>query len=131
LVEPGIRACVTARYAVCYGASGLEPSQILSALPAKARELLSAGLLFSQVEPDPGNSHAEACSELTTAEARALAEALEDEGYEHAEPTVGQGATLGDFTLAYFVEIPGTAQGVGVGFEPMLPHGEWICPACG
>jgi hypothetical protein len=137
LVEPGTRAYVPARYAVCYGAPDapeVEPSRILSALPAKARELLSAGLLFSQVEPELGQSHPEACSELTTDEARTVAEAFRDAGMQPFDPRFEVGdesATLGDYSLGYLVPIPGTAESGLLGFEPMLPHGEWICPGCG
>jgi hypothetical protein len=63
------------------------------------------------------------CSDMTIDEARTLAKALDDAG-----PKDRGGA----FRLSYRFEA--SAQGqedVPIYFEPYLPHGEFICSACG
>jgi hypothetical protein len=120
--ERRVRAYVPTRYGVCYGleyesyvALGTELARGLSALPAKARELLSAaGLVFAQDEPAPGQAHNVACSTLTTAEARALAEALEDGGLDPDEFFGG---------LNYEFPIPGLGTRGGLEIWPLLPDG--------
>jgi hypothetical protein len=62
-------------------------------------------------------------SDVTTEEARALAEALDNAGLERFEP-----ARL----LGYRLEAPGrSGKTVIITFEPYLPHGETTCSACG
>jgi hypothetical protein len=69
-------------------------------------------------------------SDLTTEEARALAQALDDAG-------------LNRGGLSYDFEIPGTSvdppppmegpvqNKVFIGFSPYFPHGETVCLGCG
>ena len=129
-----IRAYVASRYEIWYEAQpqSLERSRILSLLPATAEDLLRAK---DAVTPhgDSGNPgfpphpvtgyH----STLTTEEARAVTQALDDAG-------LGTGVSF---------EIPGTSVDpappekgpvrnvVSIGFTPYLPHGETVCLACG
>jgi hypothetical protein len=132
-----IRAYVPSRYEIWYRAQPqtLERSGILSLLPATAEDLLRAkDAVTAQGDigtpgfpPHPVTGYH---SVLTTEEARAVAQALEDAGL----PSVG---------LRYSFEIPGTSvdpprpqkgpvrNEVSIGFTPYLPHGETVCLACG
>ena len=125
-----IRAYVPSRYAIQYGAQpqSLEASRILALLPAPARELLRAkdrtrtqgfyGFAGGPMRVVYGYS-----SEVTTEEARALAAALDDAGVKR-----GQGA----YALAYSGKAPGPSGNTfSITFEPILPHGESTCSACG
>lgn len=124
-----IRAYVPARYAISYGAvpQSMEASGILNLLPAPAEELLGAkdrvrteGFygLAGQMHAVYGYSSA-----VTTEEARTLAETLDEAGFKRS------GA---EYALAYTLDAPGTSGNViDVTFEPMLPHGEATCSACG
>ena len=136
-----IRAYVPSRYAINYGAQpqSLEPSRILALLPAPARELLRAkdrtrtrgfyGFAGGPMRVVYGYS-----SEVTTEEARALAQALDDGGLKRDR-------RLGE--LVYSFEIPGTSvdpprpekgpvrNEVFIFFWPYLPNGESICTECG
>ena len=127
-----IRAYVASRYEVWYRAQPqtVERSRILSLLPATAEDLLRAKDAVT-AHGDIGNPgfpphpvigyH----STLTTEEARAVTQALDDAG------------------LGTSFEIPGTSVDpappekgpvrnvVGIGFTPYLPHGETVCLACG
>jgi hypothetical protein len=124
-VERKIRAYVPARYAVC-GA----PSRILSSIPPKAEELLAKAKLLNP-NPWPG----ETCHELTTEEARAVAEALHDGGFEPDEATAAgvqrSRPITGDAVLQYSFGVQGQPGRGYVYFEPILPHGEPICSPCG
>jgi hypothetical protein len=136
-----IRAYVASRYSVEYHAQPqtLERSRILSLLPATAEDMLRAKDAVANHErwgypgfpllPITGYS-----SDLTTEEARALAQALDDAGLKRRKTGGG---------LEYFFEIPGTSvdpprpekgpvrNNVFIGFSAYLPHGESICSECG
>jgi hypothetical protein len=136
-----IRAYVASRYSVKYHArpQTLERSRILSLLPATAEDMLRAkdavpehGQLGSGRFPLlPITTYS---SNLTTEEARALAQALDDAGLK-------RGRRLGE--LVYSFEIPGTSvdpprpekgpvrNEVFIFFWPYLPNGESICTECG
>ena len=137
-----IRAYVAPRYSVKYHArpKTLERSRILSLLPAPAEDVLRAkdavpelGQLGSPAFPPllPITSYS---SNLTTEEARALAQALDNAGLK-------RGRRLGE--LVYSFEIPGTSvdpprpekgpvrNEVFIFFWPYLPNGESICTECG
>lgn len=137
-----ISAYVPSRYAVCFAKGTppqpIDPSRLWSALPARAASLLRAKKWSEQAPGDvlrrelkergderaPGGLY---CSDATTEEARALAEALRDGGLE-------QGGRAFDraFQLSYTFDVPGsTGEKAGISFEPYLPHGEWICSPCG
>ena len=123
-----IRAYVASRYAILHYAypRALERSRVLSLLPAAAEDLLRNKDALSEqwVQSD------HYVSDLTTEEARALAQALDDAGLKP-----GKRAN----ELFYVFEIPGTGldpQGrvrneVYIYFEPTLPHGEHVCTPCG
>jgi hypothetical protein len=137
-----IRAYVASRYSVKYHArpKTLERSRILSLLPAPAEDMLRSkdavaehGQLGSPGFPPllPITTYS---SNLTTEEARALAQALDDAGLK-------RGRRLGE--LAYSFEISGTSvdpprpkrgpvrNEVFILFWPYLPNGESICTECG
>ena len=70
------------------------------------------------------------CSDLTTEEARALAEALDDGGQQG-----GFGDNRGPartYRLEYRFDVPGPSrETIDIFLEPYLPHGEWTCSPCG
>jgi hypothetical protein len=136
------RAYVAPKYSISYHAQPqtLDRSRILSLLPATAADMLrdkgavaEYGQLGSPAFPPllPITAYV---SELTTEEARALAQALDDAGLK-------QDKGLGE--LGYSFEIPGTSvdpprpekgpvrNKVFIGFRPYLPDGEKVCSECG
>jgi hypothetical protein len=130
-----IRAYVPSRYEIWYRAQPqtLERSRILSLLPATAEDLLRAkDAVTTQGDigtpgfpPHPVTTYH---SVLTTEEARAVTQALDD---------AGLGSSFQSF------EIPGTSvdpappekgpvrNKVYIMFLPYLPHGETVCLWCG
>jgi hypothetical protein len=132
-----IRAYVPSRYEIWYGASPqtLERSRILPLLPATAEDLLRAKDAVP-VQGDigtpgfPPHPVTRYHSVLTTEEARAVTQALDDAG-------LPGGGT------EYSFEIPGTSVDpappekgpvrnvVFIAFTPYLPHGETVCLGCG
>jgi hypothetical protein len=136
-----IRAYVASQYAISYWAQPqtIERSRILPLLPATAEDLLRAKNAVPQLGSlgwagFPRLSITRYVSDLTTEEARALAQALDAAGLKQPTPAA---------QLAYTFEIPGTSvdpplpekgrvrNQVFISFEPYLPHGEWICSPCG
>ena len=125
----GFRAYVPSRFAVCFGgwetAAQIEPSSISSLLPGPAWDLLRTrdrtriGPFFGAA----GASHPiyEYCSDMTTAEARALAAALDDAGIERTS----------GYRLSYLLGADANGDMAQLYFEPYLPHGEITCSACG
>ena len=133
-----IRAYVASRYAITYGAQPqtIERSRILALLPARGRghaprqDAVPARALGYRAT----RLWSRYLSDLTTEEARALAQALDDAGLKQPTPAGG---------LGYSFEIPGTSvdpappekgpvrNAVFIGFEPYLPHGESVCSPCG
>ncbi len=114
-----IRAYVPSRYAICLAVGGpgppIEPSRILPLLPERAQDLLRA----RPFAPWGG------CTDLTTAEARALGDALIAAGLEQFRDDQRIDLSV----LAYRLEISGRIGAVF--FEPYLPHGEFTCSPCG
>ncbi len=122
-----IRAYVPSRFAVCYQGlwRAIESPRILDGLPAPAAEALRSG----RSDMTPGRSwvgrFGGGCSELTTGEAGVVAAALEDAGLRQDEFRM-------PYALVYYVRISGELRSeVSVRFEPILPHGEIGCSACG
>jgi len=123
-----IRAYVSSRFAVCWGGGPqqpVEPSRILTVLPAPVEDLLRARG-FDQYGP-PDASHETACSSVTTEDARTIDKALAAAGLEREG---------GAYSLGYRVTDPALPDEGPVRphiwFEPYLPHGEVLtCPACG
>ena len=137
-----IRAYVASRYAISYFAQPqtLERSRILSLLPAAAQDLLRDKDTVTEQWYTDSADHTPIpithyVSDLTTEEARALVQALDDAGLKQEPANRGE--------LGYRFEIPGTSvdpppaekgpvrNEVFIGFEPTLPDGEHICSACG
>ena len=135
-----IRAYVGSRYAITYGGQfqTVERSRILALLPAPAEDLLRDQDAVPRLGFITGKgfriSLTHYVSDLTTEEARALAQALDDAGLKQPMPAA---------LLAYRFEIPGTSvdppppakgpvqNAIFIIFEPYLPHGEWECSLCG
>jgi hypothetical protein len=128
-VEKDVRAYVSSKYDVCYGGGPpdqqVEQSRLLALLPPAARDLLGdAPLRQGPLFGEPGNFRPsyEYCSDMTTDEARAVALALDDAGFQES----------GASRLHYRIEAPGSNPGeADVWFEPYLPHGEVTCSVCG
>jgi hypothetical protein len=131
------RAYVASRYAILYGGlfQTIERSRILSLLPARAEDLLRDQEAAPRRRGYDGGGFTRTSltyyvSDLTTEEARALAQALDDAG-------------LNRGGLDYDFEIPGTSvdppppmkgpvrNKVFIGFSPYFPHGETVCLGCG
>jgi hypothetical protein len=131
------RAYVASRYAILYGGlfQTIERSRILSLLPAPAEDLLRDQEAAPRLRGYDGGGFTRTSltyyvSDLTTEEARALAQALDDAG-------------LNRGGLDYDFEIPGTSvdppppmkgpvrNKVFIGFSPYFPHGETVCLGCG
>ena len=125
------------RYAILYGGlfQTIERSRILSLLPAPAEALLRDQEAAPRRRGYDGGGFTRTSltyyvSDLTSEEARALAQALDDAG-------------LNRGGLAYDFEIPGTSvdppppmkgpvrNKVFIGFSPYFPHGETVCLGCG
>ena len=124
-----IRAYVPSRFKVSYGAQPqtIDLSRILALLPAPVEDMLRAKprTRTQGSVGTPGQMHVvyNYSSDVTTEEARALAEAFENAGVERFEPTK---------VLAYRLEAPGrSGNTVTISFEPYLPHGETTCSPCG
>jgi hypothetical protein len=116
--DPEVRAYVPSRYQVCH------MSGVLPLLPAPAQDLL----LAKEALPFPDSLIDEFCSDLTTEEARALAEAL-DAWLEQTEGAGGPGASSW-YQLSYRIDAAPGPNG-SIWFEPYLPHGEVNCSHCG
>ena len=125
-------AYVPSRYAICYrkgyepglpiGLLGtdqsLAPSRVLGELPAPAQDLLTGkDAAILHLDKSEGPADHEACSEVTIAEARALAEILTNSGFER-DPYPAMTATYG-------AKAPDPIGILFVSFEPILPHGQW------
>jgi hypothetical protein len=132
-----IRAYVPSRYAVCWAHNPeLGPdrpmprtiplSRILTLLPAAIEDLLRRRG-FALHGSDPPS----ACSIVPTEEARTISRALDAAGLEKRSGGEGRGS-YNEFGLTYRFQAPDQRPGhVYISFEPTLPHGEWICTACG
>ncbi len=115
--DPEIKAYVPSRYYVCYGAQqGIGLSRVLASLPRPAEDLLRTwGRTQSEYGgPSPETTFDIWCSHVTTEEARALAQILEDAGIQERD--------FGD-ELAYEVQSrdPSDGMDVTVSFGPLLP----------
>jgi len=133
--DPAPRAYVPTRFAIQYGVlpPSIETSRVFALLPPAAAEILRsraraerAGFTGSATDPAP-RRYVYYVSELTTAESRALSEALKAGG-------VGLNSHgIAKYVLSYEGPVPGAGPDgfYFVEFEPMLPNGEWACSACG
>jgi hypothetical protein len=128
-----VRAYVASRYAICWGhnpeqgpdrpTQAIPASRVLTLLPPAVEDLLRRRGFA------PG--HAQGCSVVPTKDARAVAEALDAAGLEKRSGGEGPGS-YNEFGLTYRFKAPEHRPGhVYISFEPTLPHGEWICTACG
>ena len=127
-----MRAYVASRYAISYFAQpqALERSRVLSLLPAAAEDLLRAKDAVSEqwVQSD------HYVSDLTTEEARALAQALDDAGLKpqkRANELFYVFEPSGKSLDRPFPEKGHVGNVVFIYFEPTLPDGEHVCSACG
>ena len=128
--DPRIRAYVASKYAICSGyrpdggAPTIDASRILELLPPQLARLVRArGWISSSGEQN--------CSVVATEEARNVAGALEDAGLEQTGGGKRRVAE-GPHRLAYsFAPPDGSTGRIIIFFEPVLPHGEWVCTPCG
>lgn len=118
-----IRAYVPSRHAVCVqtATSGpTKPTVVSTVLPAPVEGSLRAKELDQLPdELTPGDGRVLSCSRVTTEEARAITDALEDAGFER------DGAEAHRLTYRRSVSQP-IDTSVSIWFEPYLPHGEPI-----
>ena len=133
-----IRAYVPSRYATCWvhrpetgdpdrPTPTVPLSSILTRLPETVEDVLRRrGPVRRRTATPPT-----ACSLVPTEEAHAISHDLRGAGLE--EGVVGNGidARLNGQLTYRFKAPEGRPGHVYVFFEPALPHGEWICAACG
>jgi hypothetical protein len=125
-----VRAYVPSTFAVCWEGwpakvsdPQSDPSDILALLPPAARDLLAGKETTRHTGKwggagGPYYPHADECATVTTAEARSLAQTLDDAGIERTDPSAG---------LQYSLDIPGQiGEAALITFEPFLPDGEWM-----
>ena len=119
-----VRGYVPSRFAVCYGEfrptpRGMERSEVLSLLPARAREILGGKDVFTQSGLFSGRTgdirpHTDYCSDVTVDEARTL----------QAELGAGAPTKKGAATTRFEFAAPAPSrETVVIEFEPYLPHG--------
>jgi hypothetical protein len=130
-----IRAYVPSRFSVCYEGmdDALPASRILASLPPAAEDLLRStdrtrAESGPSVDGEGTRYWVQYCSEVTTEQARALAEAFDDDPGFEKDPVVKA------YGLVYQTAIgpSGTFDPiVSVAFEPILPHGDKTCSPCG
>jgi hypothetical protein len=118
--DPEIRAYVPSTFALCFdwGRSRVGTEQLLDLLPGSAADLLRTKHLTSE--------SAVHCYEVTTEEARALADVFDEAGYRDSDQNIDP------YVLAYSVSAPDAINDdILFSFEPVLPHGDWTCSPCG
>ena len=115
-----IRAYVPTAFAICFDA-GPEPigvGRLLDLLPRPA-----ADLLRTKHRTIEFGVH---CYEVTTEEARALADVFDEAGYRDTDPNPAL------YVLAYSVSAPDPINDeIPFSFQPVLPHGKVTCTPCG
>ena len=125
-----IRAYVPSRYAVCYDGWAeserpIEASRVLSLLPARAADLLrsKAKTRYEGARGWGDDLHPDHhyCSNVTTEEARAIAEALDHPALERVEQT---------YWLAFETRGP-NRETIDLWFAAILPDGTSVCSPCG
>jgi hypothetical protein len=126
------RAYVASKYAISYFAQPqtLERSRVLSLLPAAAEDLLRDRDAVSE-QWNPTDHYV---SDLTTEEARALAQALDDAGLKpqkRANELFYVFEPPGKSLDRPFPEVGHVGNVVFIYFEPTLPDGEHVCSQCG
>jgi hypothetical protein len=128
-VNREMKAYVPSTFQVCYGPTAsihASENRILSLFPAPAEDLLRAAP-ETHASNDPGPF---GCRDMTTEVARALAQVLDDAGFDR-DPLLS--TSVLDYAFEPSVAIvPGPIENmVTISFEPYLPHGEAICSPCG
>jgi hypothetical protein len=136
-----IRAYVAPRYAISYFAQPqtLERSRVLSLLPAAAEDLLRDKDTVPEQWYTDSADHTPIpitryVSDLTTEEARALAQALDDAGLKpqkRANELFYVFEPSGTSLDRPFPEKGHVGNVVFIYFEPTLPDGEHVCSQCG
>jgi hypothetical protein len=106
--DRAIKGYVPTRYAICFRGvpQEIEPTRILSLLPTSAQLLLRS-------LPANGN-----CSLVLTADARTLAQILDDAGIRRAQGSSGR------VWVRYLLRPAGGPDEVWISFAPVLPHGD-------
>lgn len=120
--EREIKEYVPSTYSICFRGipQPIEPSRVLTMLPGSAQDLLRAGIR-TQEEAMPSN---EGCYGVSTEDARALSQILDDAGITRYR------SSMGEPWLRYSLEDPGPGNQVWITVGPVLPHGEatWLGP---
>jgi hypothetical protein len=124
-----LRAYVPSSFAVCWEGwpadvsdPQSDPTRILALLPSAARQQLSGKETTRYTGKvgwagGPYYRHAGDCANVTTAEARSIAAALDAAGIERTDPAAG---------LQYSFDLPGPSRETArITFESLLPDGEW------
>jgi len=119
-----LRPYVPSAYAFCFAVwpaeLGSDPERVSTALPAPARDLLrSKDTTRRPWTGNNGQGGYTTCAEMATEDARALAQVLDESGFE----VNGVGGE-GSYSVPYVFEIPGPGDGYAQ-FLPVLPHGEY------
>lgn len=125
--DRAIRAYVPSRYAVCGDVSSRPIERLWAPLPARAKDVLRGNEIDRARSMEP----IEYCWDVTTKEARALADALDDAG-------LGRNPHDKPYRLGYTLKGPEPSDpmdearaAIYLSFEPILPNGEWTCSPCG
>jgi hypothetical protein len=124
--DPTSRAYVPSALAISIiSPRRLDPSRVLSVLPQAAADLLRSNAI-SSLQGDPYASY-DFVAKLTADEARALSKSLDAAGLKKG-PHQSQA-----YALSYSGKVPeyGGPRVFIISFEPILPHGEFTCSACG
>lgn len=115
-----IRAYAPTAFALCFdaGPDQIGAGRLLDLLPRPAADLLRTkhGTIEFGVH----------CYEVTTEEARALADVFDEAGYRDTDPNPAL------YVLAYSVSAPDPINDeILFSFQPVLPHGKVTCTPCG
>jgi hypothetical protein len=126
-----LRAYVPSEFAVCYdgGRQPVAPRSIAESLPAAAADLLRDKDWVSVMDTSTGRVSevaAEHCWVVGTDEALTIVGALDRAGAQRGD---------GTYVLDYVLEVRTSPEAepteARIGFEPVLPNGDWTCSPCG
>jgi hypothetical protein len=125
--DQAVSAYVPSQYAICFGVQGpnpapgewlgpVEPAVIWALLPEAAHAILQAADPTQDVSMHANGG----CSQVTTDDARTVAQILEGAGIHHERPGTGH------YSLLYFIEDQETRNTIWMQFGPVLPDGKAI-----
>jgi hypothetical protein len=125
-----LRAYVPSEFAVCsdVGQPSIEPGTIVESFPAAAADQLRNTDWVSVKDTRTGHESevVEYCWLVGTDEARTIVGALNGAGAQRGNRT---------YVLEYVLEVRTSPEAepkeARIGFEPVLPNGDWTCSPCG